>query len=166
MTIQNLIDWFDTNQNLTLIYFASMILLSLLVILIVNVNNAKSLKYVMSMIVFGVTIPGVLSVILILYALLMQRTNILEVGVVTYFVPIVAMIISLVILNRKVSMGEIPGFGKLSSLIVMIGIAFGIVFVLQKTYFGVLFIGGFTQLILVFAVLLIIIKFAWSRLTT
>lgn len=165
MTIQDLIDWFNGNHYITLGYFAIIILLTVIVVSIINTNNAKALKYVMSAIVYAVTIPGVLAVILVLYALLMQRSNILNVGIVTYFVPIVAMVITLMILNKKVLMRNIPGFDKLSSLILMIGIAFGIIFILQKTYFGVLFIGGFTQLIMVFAVVLIILKVAWSRFT-
>ena len=165
MTIQDLIDWFSQNQNFTLGYFAVILALSILTILTINQNNIKSLKYVLSAIVYAVTIPGVLAVLLMLYALLMQRTNILNVSVVTYFVPIIAMVITLVILNRKVKMRQIPGFDKLSSLIIMISIAFSIVFVLQKTYFGILFIGGISQLFIAFIILLLILKVAWSRLT-
>ena len=80
MTIQNLIDWFDTNQYLTLAYFGAIILITGIVVLIANQNNIKSLKYVMSALVYGVTVPGILAVILILYALLLQRTNILNLG--------------------------------------------------------------------------------------
>ncbi len=165
MTIQDLIDWFSQNQNFTLGYFGGILVLSILTILVINQNNIKSLKYVLSAIVYAVTIPGVLAVLLMLYALLMQRTNILNVSVVTYFVPIIAMVITLIILNRKVKMRQIPGFDKLSSLIIMISIAFSIVFVLQKTYFGVLFIGGISQLFIAFIILLLILKIAWSRLT-
>ncbi len=165
MTIQDLIDWFSQNQNFTLGYFGGILVLSILTILVINQNNIKSLKYVLSAIVYAVTIPGVLAVLLMLYALLMQRTNILNVSVVTYFVPIIAMVITLIILNRKVKMRQIPGFDKLSSLIIMISIAFSIVFVLQKTYFGVLFIGGISQLFIAFIILLLILKVAWSRLT-
>jgi len=165
MTIQDLIDWFSQNQNFTLGYFAIILITALLTIVVVNQNNIKTLKYVLSAIVYAVTIPGVLAILLLLYALLMQRTNILNVSVITYFVPIIAMIITLIVLNKKISMSQIPGFDKLSSLLIMIGIAFSIVFVLQKTYFGVLFIGGISQLFIVFIILLIILKVAWSRLT-
>ena len=165
MTIQDLINWFSQNQNFTLGYFGVILILSILTILVVNKNNIKSLKYVLSAIVYAVTIPGVLAILLMLYALLMQRTNILNVSVITYFVPIIAMVITLIILNRKVTMRQIPGFDKLSSLIIMISIAFSIVFVLQKTYFGVLFIGGISQLFIAFVILLLILKVAWSRLT-
>jgi len=60
---------------------------------------------------------------------------------------------------------QLPGFNRLSGLFIMIAIAFGIIFVLQRTYFGVLILGGFTQVLIVFAVLMIILRVAWSRLT-
>ncbi len=165
MTIQDLINWFSQNHYITLGYFAVILIIAILTVVVINKNNIKSLKYVLSAIVYGVTIPGVLAILLMLYALLMQRTNILDVSIVTYFVPIAAMILTLIILNKKIAMSQIPGFGKLSSLLIMISIAFSIVFVLQKTYFGVLFIGGVTQLFVVFIILLLILKVAWSRLT-
>lgn len=164
MTIQNLIDWFSENQYIVLGYFGAILVVSILVVLVANKKNIGSLKYVMSVLVYGVTVPGILAFILTLYSLLMLKTSLLNVSVVSYFVPVIAMVLTLFILSKKVHMRDIPGFNKLSSLMVMIGIAFSIVFVLQKTYFGVLFIGGFTQLIIVFAVLLVIIKIAWARL--
>ncbi len=165
MTIQNLIDWFDQNQYLTLGYFSVILILTIIIVFIVNQNNFKSLKYALSAIVYAVTIPGILAAMLILYGLLMQRTNMLQVSILSYFVPIVAMIVTLIILNKKVPMRSIPGFDKLSGLIIMISIAFGIIFVLQKTYFGVLFFGSIIQLFIVFIILLVILRIAWSRFT-
>lgn len=165
MTIQDLLDWFSQNENLILGYFIAILILTIFVILIINRNNSKNLKYVISGLVYAVTVPGILSVILTLYTLFMLQQNLLEVNIIAYFVPIIAMVITLIIINKKVSMNTIPGFGRLSGLMVMIGISFFIAFVLQKTHFGVLFIGGFTQLLIVFVVLLVTLKIAWAKIT-
>ncbi|GAA3510486.1 hypothetical protein GCM10022393_24960 [Aquimarina addita] len=165
MTIQDLINWFGSNQNHILWYFGTILILTILSVVIVNKNNIGSFKYFLSFLVHAVTIPGILSVILILYALFIIKTNLLNVNAIAYFVPIIAMIATLLILNKKVRMNQIPGFSRLSALMLMIGIAFGIVFVLQNTFFGVFFVGGFSQLIIVFIVVLVLLKIAWSRFT-
>lgn len=163
MTTQDLIDWFGYNHFYVLGYFAVILVIAIISTLVVNQNNIKNVKYVMSTLVYGVTIPGVLAVLLTLYNLLILGSSLLNVNIVAYFLPIAAMIITLLVLNRKVKMSQLPGFSKLSSLIIMISIAFMIIFVLQRTYFGVLIFGGFTQVLLVFGVLLVILKVAWSK---
>ncbi len=165
MTLQDLLDWFGQHQYWVLGYFLGLLVLTILITLILNKKNINSLKYVMSAIVYGVAVPGILATILVLYSLFILRTSLLQVSVIAYFVPILAAILTLFILNKKVHMNQIPGFKRLSALLLMILISFAIVFVLQKMYFGVFFIGGFGQLILVFAVVLIVLKFAWARFT-
>ncbi|MFL1896855.1 hypothetical protein ACJRPK_14205 [Aquimarina sp. 2-A2] len=165
MSIQHIIDWCSNNPNSILLYFGAILALTLLVILIVSDANFRYTRYMMSIIVYAVTVPGILAIFLVLYALLMHRINLLEVSVLVYFVPIISMIITLILLNKKVTLSKIPGFDRLSGLMLMISIVFAIVFVLQKTIFGVFFIGGFTQLIIVFVIVFLVTKFAWSRLT-
>lgn len=163
MTIQSIIDWFSENPYIILGYFIGALVLSLLVVLVTKKENIHKMKYAMSVLVYAVTIPGILATILILYSLFILQTNLLNLSIVAYFVPVLAMIITLIIINKKVNMRYIPGFDRLSGLMIIIGIAFIIVFVLQKTYFGVLFIGGITQLLIVFVLLLFVLRKAWSR---
>lgn len=163
MTIQSLIDWFSENPYLILGYFIITLVLSLLITSITKNENVHKIKYVLSVLVYAVTIPGILSAILILYSLFILQTNLLNLSIVAYFVPLMAMIITLIIINKKVKMSYIPGFDRLSGLMIIISIAFIIIFVLQRTYFGVLFIGGTAQLLIVFVLLLFILRKAWSR---
>ncbi len=163
MSIQDLIDFFNNYQYYVLGYFIVILFFSLMANIIVSSKNINTLKYIMSILVYSVTIPGMLALFLLLYNILFLKTNILKVSIISYFAPIIAMIITIVILNQKVKMNRLPGFNKLSSLFVMISIAFGIIFVLQRSYFGVLILGSFTHLIIVFAVLMIILRFSWNR---
>ncbi|UII31276.1 hypothetical protein LVD17_23575 [Fulvivirga ulvae] len=165
MSLQDLINWFGDNQPGVLVYFGVLLILSLALITIVNANNFNVIRYLLSAVVYAVTVPGILSAIVILYSLFILKTNLLAVNIVVYFVPVIAMILVLVIINKKVAMKRIPGFGRLSGLMIMISVAFSIVFVLQKTYFGIFLFGGFAQLLVVFAILFIILKVAWARIT-
>lgn len=165
MTLQDLIYWFGENQTGVLGYFGVLLVFTLILIAIVNNSNFDAVKYLLSAVVYAVTVPGILSAIILLYSLFILKADLLNVNVVVYFVPVIAMVLTLVIMNKKVPMRKIPGFDRLSGLMIMICVAFSIVFVLQKTYFGIFLFGGFTQLLVVFAVLLIIIRVAWARIT-
>nr|WP_299215001.1 hypothetical protein [uncultured Allomuricauda sp.] len=164
MTIQELIDWFSGNEYGVLGYFLCILLLTLLITVIANQSNFRKLRYVMSGLVFAVTIPGILAVLLILYSILFLGASLLNVSIIAYFLPVITMILTLIILSRKVSMKDIPGFDKLSALMIIIGITFIIIFILQKSFFGVFFVGGFVQLLIAFLIVLLILKLSWSKL--
>lgn len=164
MTIQEVIDWFNNNNYFVLAYFLSIIVVSLLVHFTLTQNNVKQLKYIMSVLIYTVTIPGILCVILLLYTLFFLNGNLLNVNLTSYFLPIISMVLTFIILNKKVHLKDIPGFGKISALMVITFVTFVVIFVLQRSHFGLFFIGGFTQLIGVFIVLFIILKLVWARL--
>jgi hypothetical protein len=163
MSIQDIISWFNAHQAALIYYFSTALVLAILSTLLVNAKNISTVKFVMSFLVYAVCIPGVLALFLVLYHVLFLGASILQLGLVSYFLPIVAMILILLILNRKIKMSKLPGFTRLSSLFISIGISFIIIFVLQRSYFGVVFLGGFTQLLLVFAVIMVVLRIAWNK---
>lgn len=164
MTIDSIISWLNTHQTIVFYYYGLALLLAIITVFLVNEKSVSTIKYIMSFLVYGVTIPAVLSFFLLLYNILFLKTNILKLGVAPYFIPILAMVIIILIMNRKIKMTKLPGFTRLSSLIVIIGMSFLLLFVLQRSYFGVFFLGSFTNLILFFAVIMIVLRFAWNKL--
>lgn len=163
MTIQDLINWISDHHYYILGYFIAIIVLAIIMSSILNQKNIGTVKYILSALVYGVVIPGMLAVFLLLYNILFLNTSILQIGIVAYFLPILAMVLTIIILNRKVKMSKLPGFNSLSSLFIMITIAFGVIFILQRTYFGVLILGSFTHILIVFVVLIVILRIAWAR---
>ncbi|MBW1297313.1 hypothetical protein [Aquimarina litoralis] len=165
MTVQDFINWFGNHPNLVLGYFAVVIVISLIGLLFVKRSNFKPpITYFYGALIYAVTIPGLLALVLLLYSFFFLKTNLLQLDLVTYFVPLIAMIVSLIIINKTVSMSQIPGFGKLSGLFMLIMITFIITYVLQRMFFGVFFVGRFQYLIGFFLLLLIGIKIAWDRI--
>lgn len=165
MTIQDFINWFGGNPNLVLSYFVVIILCALIGLLFVKPENFKSpITYLYTVLIYAVTIPGLLALVLVLYSFFFLKTNLLQLDLIASFVPLVAMIVTLVIINKTISMSSIPGFEKLSGLFLMIMVAFVITYILQRMFFGVFFVGRFEYLIGLFLVLLIGIRIAWKRI--
>jgi len=136
MTVQQLIDLLGSHPKLILSYFVIIVIISLVGLLFVTPKNySKSIGYMYSVLVYAVAIPGLLSIILILYNFFFLKANLLGLDISIYFVPLAAMILTLVVINKTVSMSQIPGFDKLSGLFLLIMITFIITYVLQRMFF-------------------------------
>ena len=166
MTVQDIIQWFENYPLLIIGYFAVLIIISLLGLLAVNRRNFRSpVTYLYSVLVYAVTIPGLLALIITVYSFFFLRTNLLEINVLAYFVPVITMVIVLLIINKTVPMHLIPGFDKLSGLFVIIVITFIITYILQRMFFGVFFVGKMQYLLLFFLALLFVLRIAWKKIT-
>ena len=165
MTVEQIINQLGNYPSIILSYFGIMLGVSLLGLLLVKERNFKSpINYLYGGLVYLVAIPGLLSVILLLYSFFFLNTNILQLDIVTYYVPIVFMIATLLIIKKTIPLKRIPGFDRLSGLVMLILSAFIITYVLQRMMFGVFFIGSFTYLIAFFGLILLGLKIGWNKL--
>ncbi len=166
MTLQDLINLLSTNSDSIINYYVVLLVLSLLGLLFVKRQDFKPpITYLYSGLIYAVAIPGILAVILLLYNLFFLRKNLINLKVVSYYLPIVAMVVLLLIIKKTVPLKRIPGFNRLSGLFMVIFIALIITYFVQKIFIGVFFIGSFMQLAAIFIVLLVILKLGWDKFT-
>lgn len=165
MTISKFIEWVNLHSNLVIIYMIIVPVLALIATMVVGgINRKSSSRYLYSGLMHATCIPGVLAMILSGYTIGLQRGDILNVNVLVYFLPIISMGLTIGIINRTTRMAHIPGFKRLSGFMLMIAVAFVLVFILQRMFIGVLFFGTVQSLLLLFVALFVIIKIAWGRL--
>ncbi len=106
-------------------------------------------KYLYALLVYLVCVPGMFAAVLTGYMLFFTRENLLDVNFLIYFLPIISMVVTLLLMRRQVNFGEVPGFDRLAGLMTMIGAAFVIVFALSRTRLWLVFggsIGAFLAL--------------------
>jgi len=99
-------------------------------------------KYIYTVMVYWVCIPGVLSGVLTGYTLFFTRENLLDRDLTVYFLPIITMIATLVLIRKNVNFADIPGFDRISGLITVIAVTFIFVLAIQKTRLWVFFGGS------------------------
>ena len=75
-----------------------------------------------------------------------------------YFLPIVSMVATLVFIRKIVSFDEIPGFDRLSGLMVMVGCSFAVALAVQKTNIWIFFGGSIERLLLLAAAVFALLK--------
>ncbi|SOS47755.1 conserved membrane hypothetical protein [Tenacibaculum dicentrarchi] len=164
MTVYDLINILAENSSTILNYYIFLLVIVLLGLLFSNAINFKSpLIYLYTVLIYAVAIPGILSVILVVYNFFFLRKNLLQLELITYYLPIIAMVLLLLLIKKTVPLKEIPGFDKLSGLFIILFITFLITYFIQKAIIGVFFIGSFTQLIAIFLVLLVVLKLGWNK---
>lgn len=104
-------------------------------------------KYIYSVLVYLVCIPGLLASVLTGYELFFQRADLLNVDIAVYFLPILSMIVTLIFIHKMVNFDNVPGFDRISGLMVMIGCSFAIALIIDKTRIWLLFHGPILMLL-------------------
>ena len=165
MTLQELIDIMGNNPKTILTYYLVVLAFTIIAALYVNKDNFKSpITYVYSTLIYAVSMPGIIASILIIYGFFFKKVDFLNVNLLTYFLPIIALIVVFVILSRTVSLKQIPGFKNIVGLFIMIAGAFFIAFILQRMFIGIIFFGRVQTLLLIFIAMFVIIKIGWGRM--
>ena len=166
MSLQDLINWLNLNSQVVIGYYLIILTISFIgLILFKNKLLSMPVKYFYSVLVYSVSIPGIFSLILTLYSFFILRQNLLNLDLMVYAVPIIGSIIVLTIINKTIKMALIPGFKRLSGLFTLIMIVGFVTYMLQKMFFGILIIGSFKTLIIIFIALLIIVKIAMNKIS-
>lgn len=122
-------------------------------------------KYLYSTLIYLVCVPGIFAVTLSVYVFVFERRSIFQTDIYTQILPIISMIATLLLIRRNVDLDRIPGFDKISGLILMIFAVFAIFWVLDKTHILVISYLPFWQGILIFIGLLAVVRWGWSRMT-
>ncbi len=115
-------------------------------------------KYGYAVLVYLAAVPGMFAAVLLAYSLFFTRRDLLSVNAIAYFLPLISMAITLVLIRRRVSFDDVPGFGKLSGLMMMLGASFALALLIDKTriFFG--FFGTIDHLLLLVAGIFVLIK--------
>jgi hypothetical protein len=99
-----------------------------------------------------------LAAVLTGYSLFLTRDNVLDVNLLVYIAPIVAMVATLMIVRRNVSFVLVPGFDRLSGLMTMIAMTFVIVLAVSKTRIFLFFGGSIGALVAMAAFVFALLK--------
>ncbi len=90
-------------------------------------------KYIYSVLVYLACVPGIFTSVLCGYILFFTEENLLDVSLLCYILPVISMIVTLIFIRKNVPFDEVPGFDRLSGLMVMIACSFVLALALQKT---------------------------------
>ncbi|MGB1216667.1 MAG: hypothetical protein ACPG5P_02255 [Saprospiraceae bacterium] len=165
MTLQQIFDNIAENSTFAIISLLAIPLLGLVMGWISKGEEEKSpWKYLFSFIIYAAAIPGIFAMTLCVYTFLFQRVSFLEVNVLVYFLPMITMIGTFLILKNQMDIENIPGFGKLSGLLMMIAVIIIGMFIMDRMRILVISIMPIQYALLLLVGLFVAFRFGMKRL--
>lgn len=155
MTLQEFFDLLGQTPSLVFGYFLIIPITALLAWILGNGEGQLTpWKYLYSVLVFLVCIPGIIAITLNIYFFLFEKQPIMSANLLTQILPIFSMILTLFLIRQNVLFDQIPGFGKISGLFTLIFIVLSFMWFIDRTsihifsympiqYLGLIFIGLF-----------------------
>ena len=115
-------------------------------------------RYVYTVLIYLVAFPGILSFVFVGYTLFFTKSNLMNVNVLVYFLPIVSMVVTLIVMKKHVSFDDIPGFDRIYGLMTMIAMTFVFILIIEKTRIWLFFGGSIFFLIAIVVFLFSLLK--------
>ena len=165
MTINDLFQYAEAHPANVLFYFAIIPFAALLAGWMEREEgHLPPWNYMYSALIYLVTVPAILAVAYSVYRWLFERGSILEANLLLQVLPLASMLLTFFIVKRQVRIESLPGFSRLGGLVMMIGAAFAIMWFIDRVRIIVFSYMPVQYLLLIFIILLIVIRYGWTRL--
>lgn len=116
-----------------------------------------------SFLIYMVCIPGIFAITLNLYLWFFEGQSLLESALFIQILPVISMIATLAIIRMNVDFKEIPGFGRMSTLLLIIGAVMSLLWLLEKTRIIAFTYLPFKYILFFLAAIFLIIIFGTKR---
>ena len=166
MTINDLIRAASEHAWLALAFFLAPPLLTACIGLVHGTRERGArtpYRHLYCVIIYAVTIPGMMAAALTGYGMFFLRADLRSVPILLYFLPIVSMASTWALMRRQVDLDEVPGFERLSGLMLGMAMCFALAFVVNRLFFGVLFFGSLWGLLIVAVVVFVVFRSTFKR---
>jgi len=168
MTLRELFDYLSDNPLVVAAYFSLLLITAILAgIMGRGEGHLSPWKYLYSAIVYLVCVPGIFAAALAVYLFLFEQGgSIFNVNLLTQVLPVAAMLVTLNVIRRNVEFGYIPGFGKLTDLMMTIFTMFLLMYLLNRLHLVAWVYIPVQWLILIVVGMLLVVRFGLKRLTS
>ena len=121
-------------------------------------------KYLYSFLVYLTCIPGIFAITLSVYLFLFERRSIMDTNLYTQILPVLSMLATVFLIRRNVSLDQVPGFGKLSGLLLIITGVIVLLWILDRMRIFTITVIPFTWMIVFLLVLIFVAVIGMRRL--
>ena len=121
-------------------------------------------KWLYAALVYLTSVPGIFAVALSIYFFIFERRSILETDILVQIVPVISMVATLLIIKTNVDLDKIPGFGKLSGLLMVIFATIAFMWFIDRVRLFVFSYLPFQYLFLIFVALFVVLYFGWTKI--
>ena len=166
MTLQDFFNAISANPAILIVLLLAVPLATLIVNMWSGSTAEQVLKwkYVYAALAYLACVPGIFALTLNVYLFLFERQSIWTMNLGTQALPIVTMVATLMLIKRQIPFDFVPAFGKLSGFMTLITATMGIMWFIDRTRIYAITYVPFSYIAIGFLVLLVAIRFAWSKI--
>ncbi len=165
MTLQELFDRLGQQPQYLMVFFAIIPVLAVLLGLIAGRKGGYTpWNYFYSFLIYLSSIPGIFAITLSFYAHIVQGRNVMQLDIYSQILPIVSMVLTLLIIRRQVDLRMVPGFDKLSGLLMIIFSAMVILWFLDRFHIIGFMRMRFQYVLVIFIGMLILMRYGWGKI--
>jgi hypothetical protein len=111
-----------------------------------------------------VAIPGIFAVTLNIYLFLFERRSIMDTNLFTQVVPVLSMATTFIFVRKQVSLAQVPGMDRLSSLSLILGALITMLWFIDRTHIYAITFMPFWVVVLILVGGFLLIRFGLNRL--
>jgi len=162
MSILDVLRIISSHPLYPVVYAAAMPLIVLLLKVLHGPNDGPlpPWKYFYAVLIYLSVVPGMTVLFFAIYLALFQNANLLALSIYTYALPILSMVTTLVIMRKSVRFNEIPGFRTLGGLLLLIGVSFAGLLLLDRLRVFLFFRASFFAFLLIWIAIFIALRIA------
>lgn len=164
MTLQQFFDVLSANPAIVLFYFIALPLTAFLCgVFSKGTGHLSPWKFVYCALLYMAAVPGIFAIFLNVYFFLFERQSILDANLYTQILPIIAMVVTFLVIRRNVDLQLIPGFDRITGMVVIIAAVIGALWILDRTRIIAITFLPFQYVFLIIIGLLVAIRYGWKK---
>jgi len=165
MTLGEFFTWTGQHPAFFFVYFLGVPLIALLAGLFSKGEGHLSpWKYLYSVLIYMVSLPGIFAVTLSIYFFLFERRSILDTNLLTQVLPVLSMAATILLIKKQVNLDLVPGFDKISGLILIISSLMALMWIIDKTHIYSITFMPFYVVVLILIAGFLVIRLGLKRL--
>jgi len=165
MTLGEFFNLLSANPSYIVAYFFLIPITALIGTIIGKGEEQETVwKYFYSILIYLVAIPGIFAITLSVYLFFFEKRSVFQTDMYTQILPVLSMIATLLVIKRTVKLDSIPGFGKISGLVMMVAVALITMWFLEKTHILVFSYIPVQYVLLILIGLIVVFRLGWSKM--
>ncbi len=167
MTLQQLFDLLSADPSFVLFYFIALPLTAFLAgVFGKGEGHLTPWKQLYCFLIFAAAIPGIFAVILNVYMFLFERQPIMQTNIYTQVLPVLIMIITFWLVRRNVPFELVPGFDKISGLLMIVLAVLVVMWFLDRLHIIAFTYMPFHYVILLLVGAFVLVRFGVKKVFT
>lgn len=164
MSVQQFFDALSHHTSIIVLYFFIIFVVAFGLSFTHRSSPSHFKAVALSTVIHLVSIPGLMSLIVVFYNVFFTQTNLLEVNMAIYFLPIIAMIATFFAISQYTKLNALPGFNRLSGLMLLLSLTCICVLLLYKLRLFVGFFASIQSLVIFGIILYFLFGFAVKKI--